>query len=93
MPVRARAVMTQAEVLSAVQPSRAEQCRTQLLIMQKELRWSDAPVEQIELTYLSARAELLCGRPEGAAGQLSTVSARIEVLPRLLQPGHHLSTV
>ncbi|MGV9775081.1 helix-turn-helix domain-containing protein [Streptosporangium sp. NPDC003464] len=90
VPVRARAVLTQAEVLLAVQPSRAEQCRTQLLIMQEELRWFDAPVEQAELTYLLARAELLCGRPEEAAEQLSTVSARIEVLPRLLQLGHHL---
>ncbi|WP_433259317.1 helix-turn-helix domain-containing protein (plasmid) [Streptosporangium sp. CA-135522] len=90
VPVRARAVLTHAEVLLAVRPSRAEQCRTQLLIMQEELRWFDAPVEQAELTYLLAHAELLCGRPEEAAEQLRTVSARIEVLPRPLQLRHHL---
>ncbi|MFD8560647.1 helix-turn-helix domain-containing protein [Streptosporangium canum] len=90
VPVRARAVLTHAEVLLAVQPSRADQCRTQLRAMQEELRWFDAPVEQAELTHMLARAELLCGQPEEAAEQLSTVSARIEALPRPLQLRHHL---
>jgi len=88
--VRAQAVLTRAEVLLAVQPLQADQCRTQLLIMQEELLWFDAPVKQAELTYLLARAEFLRGQPGEAAEQLRTVAARIEVLPRLLQLRYHL---
>ncbi|GGT04582.1 hypothetical protein GCM10010156_72990 [Planobispora rosea] len=89
-PVRARAVAAHAEVLLVVRPDQAVQCRARLLIMQEELRWFDAPLQQAELAYLLARTELLGGRASEAAEQLDAIAPRAETLPPPLRVGYHL---